>query len=108
MLGSVVPQHYKWVELLPCVGLEMVVKVVEWESIFEMDVVGVVVLVEVDGRDSMELGMEDIEDIVDFSHNFFSNLVSKIGFGVEMTKVAKERVCSNYFEMDVYKLETLN
>ena len=71
MFGSVVPQHCKWVELLQCVGLEMVVQVVEWEWIFKMDVVrvGVVVVVEVDGRDNMELGMEDIEenieDIVD-------------------------------------------
>jgi len=44
-----------------------------------MDVVGVVVVVvvEVDGRDNMELGMEDIEenieDIVDFSHKFLAN-----------------------------------
>ena len=93
-------------------GLEMVVQVVEWEWIFEMDVVGVVVVVEVDGRDNMELGMEDIEenieDIVDGSHKFLANLVAKIGFGVEMANVAKERVCSNYFEMDVHKLEIVN
>ena len=77
-----------------------------------MDVVEVVVVVEVDGRDSMELGIEDmeenIEDIMDFSHKFLSKLVSKIGFGVEMTKVFKERVCSNYFEIDVHKLEIVN
>ena len=64
-----------------------------------MDVVTVVFVVEVDGRDSMELGMEDIEvnieNIIDFYHKFLSNLVSKIGFGVEMAKVAKEGVCSN-------------
>ena len=64
-----------------------------------MDVVEVVVVVEVDGRDSMELGMEDIEenieDIVDFPHKVLANLVSKIGFEVEMAKVAKEVVCSN-------------
>ena len=30
-------------------GLEMVVQVVEWECIFEMDVDGVVVVVEVNG-----------------------------------------------------------
>ena len=80
-------------------GLEMVVKVVEWEWIYEMDVVEVVVVVEVDGRDSIELGMEDmegnIEDIVDFPNKFLANHVSKIGFGVEMAKVSKERVCSN-------------
>lgn len=70
----------------------MVIYVVEWEWIFEMDVVGVVVAVEVDSRDKMELGMENIgeniDDIVDVSHKLFSNLVSKIGFGVEMVNVA--------------------
>lgn len=75
-----------------------------------MDVVGVVV--EVNGRDNMKLGMEDIEenidDIVDDSDKFLSNLVAKIGFGVEMANVAKQRVCSNYFEMDVHKLEIMN
>ena len=64
-----------------------------------MDVVEVVVVVEVDGRDSMELGMEDmegnIEDIVDYPNNYLSNHVAKIGFGVEMAKVAKEGVCPN-------------
>ena len=59
-----------------------------------MDVVEVVVVVEVDGRDNMELGMEDIEenieDIVNCSHNFLANLVARIGFGVEMAKVSKE------------------
>ena len=86
----------------------MVVQIVEWEWIFEMDVVGVVVEVEVDVRDNMELSMEDIEknieDIVDVSHKFLANLVAKIGFGVHLTNVSKERVCSNYFEMDVHKL----
>ena len=93
-------------------GFEMAVQVVEWEWIFEMDVVGVVVVVLVDGRDNMELIMEDIEenieDIVDGSHKFLANLVSKIGFGVEMAKVAKENVCSNYFEVDAHKLEIVN
>ena len=37
------PQHYNWVELLQCVGLEMVIWVVEWGCIFEMDVNGVVI-----------------------------------------------------------------
>ena len=88
----------------------MVVQVVEWEWIYEIDVakVVVVVVVEVDGRDNMELGMEDIEDIVDFPHKVLANLASKIGFGVEMAKVAKEGVCYNYFEMDVHRLEILN
>ena len=102
------PQHCKWVELLPCVSSEMVVQGVEWEWIFEMDVVEIVAVVEVDGRDNMELGMDDIEDIVDFSHKVLSNLVAKIGFGVGMAKVSKERVCSNYFEIDVHKHEIVN
>jgi len=77
-----------------------------------MDVVGVVVVVEVNGRDNIELGMEDIEenieDIVDGSHKFLANLVSKIVFGVEMANVAKERVCSNYFDVDMHNLEIVN
>lgn len=48
MFGSIVPQHCKWVEILHCVGLEMVVQVVEWEWIYEMDVVELVDVVEVD------------------------------------------------------------
>ena len=67
-----------------------------------MDVVGVVVVVEVNDRDNMELGMEDIEDIMDGSHNFLANLFSKFGFGVDMSNVAKERVLSNYFEVDMH------
>ena len=77
-----------------------------------MDVVGVVVVVEMNGRDNMELGIEDIEenseDIVDGSHKFLAKLVAKIGFGVEMANVAKESVCSNYFEMVVHKIEIVN
>ena len=77
-----------------------------------MDMVEVVVVVEVNGKDNMELGMEDIEEntknIVDWSHKFLANLVAKIGFGVEMANVAKGRVCSNYFEVDVHKLEIVN
>ena len=71
----------------------------EWEWIFEMDVVGVVFVEEMNGRDNMELSMEDIEenieDIVDGSHKFLANLVAKIGFGVETANFAKENVCSN-------------
>ena len=37
------PQLYNWVELFQCAGLEMVVWVVEWRCIFEMDVDGVMV-----------------------------------------------------------------
>ena len=36
------PQHCNQVELLQCAGFEMVVWVVEWRCIFEMDVDGVV------------------------------------------------------------------
>ena len=112
MFGSVIPHHCKCAELLRCVGLEMVVQVVEWEWIFETGVVGVVVVVEINGRDNMELGMEDIEenteDIVDSSHKFLANLVAKIGFEVEMANVAKERVFSNYFEMYAHKIEIVN
>ena len=41
--GHVVPQFCNWVELFQCVGLEMVVWVVEWVCIFEMDADGVMV-----------------------------------------------------------------
>lgn len=41
-------------------GSEIVVKVVEKERIFEMDVVEAMVVVEVDGMDSMDFSMEDI------------------------------------------------
>ena len=93
-------------------GLEMAVQVVEWEWIFEMDMVGVVVVVEMNCRNNIEFGMEyieeNIEDIVDGSHKFLANLVTKIGFGVVMANVAKEKVCSNYLEVDVHKLEIVN
>ena len=44
----------------------MVVQVVEWEWLFEMDVVGlrVVVVVEVNDMDNMDLDMDDIEEIL--------------------------------------------
>jgi len=77
-----------------------------------MGVVGIFVVVKVDGSDNLEFSMEDIEenieDIVDGSHTFLANLVAKIGFRADMVNVAKERVCSNYFEMDVHKLEIVN
>ena len=73
-------------------GFEMVVRVVEWGWIYEMDVIEVVVVVEVDGRDSMELGMEDVED---FPNKVLATHVAKIGFEVEMAKVSKEGVCPN-------------
>ena len=56
--------------------------------------------------------MEDIEeyinDVVDESHKFLTNLVAKSGFGVEIANVAKENVCSNYFEVDVHRREIVN
>jgi len=111
MFGIVVSQHCKWAKLLQSMGLEMVVQVVEWECIFEMDVDGVVFVVEVNGKDNMEFGMEDIEenteDIVDGSNKFLANLVAKIGFGVVMANVAKEKLCYNYLEVDVHKPEIL-
>ena len=64
-----------------------------------MDMVEAFIVVEVDGRDNMELGMDDmegnIENIVDFPNKVLANHVAKIGFGVEMAKVAKEGVCPN-------------
>jgi len=77
-----------------------------------MDVDGVVVVVEMNGWDNMELGMEDIEEntevIVDVSHKFLAKLLTNIGFGVEMANVSNERVCSNYFEVDMHNLEIVN
>ena len=59
-----------------------------------MDVVGVFVVVEMNGRDNMELGMEDIEenieDIVDGSHKFLSNLVAKIGCGLRCSMLPRK------------------
>ena len=92
MFGSAVPQYCKWAEILHGVGLEMVVRVVEWWWIYEMDVIEVVVVLEVDGRDNMELGMEDVEN---FPNKVLATHVAKIGFEVEMTKVSKEGVCPN-------------
>lgn len=70
--------------------------------------VWVMVVLELYGMDSVELGMKDIEGnieaIVDFSHKALANLVAKIVFGIGMVKVSKERVCSSYFEMGVHNL----
>lgn len=49
-----------------------------------------------------------IRGFEDLSCKFTSNLISKIDFGVEMVKASKERVCSNYVEMDVHNLEIVN
>jgi len=45
---------------------------------------------------------------MDFSDKALTNLIAKIGFGVEMAKVSKERVCSNYFEILVCNLEIVD
>jgi hypothetical protein len=105
----------------------MVVQVVEWEWIFGVlvwVVMGKVelrstegetdVVVEVNGMDNIDIGIEDseekIEDMVDFLYKALANLVAKIGFevGIEMAKVAKARVFSNYFEIVVHNLEIVN
>ena len=67
-------------------GLEMVVQVVEWGWIYDMDVVEVVVVVEVYGRDSMESVMEDIEGnikyVEDFPNKDLANHVSILVLGL--------------------------
>lgn len=109
MFGSFVPPHCRWVDLFYCLGLKVVVHVVEWEWIFEMDVVEFVVVVEVDDINRIELGMEEteetIEDNMDFSHEALSNLATKIGFVGGVAKVSKERVCSSYLEIVFHNLE---
>ena len=83
---------------------------VELRSIeHEMDVV-----VEMNSLNNIELRIEDseekIEDTVDFFCKTLANLVSKIGFEVviEMAKVANERVFSNYFEIVVHNPEIVH
>ena len=56
----------------------------------------------------MEHIEENTEDIVDGSHKFLANLVAKIGFGIEMANVSKEKVCSSYFEVDMHNVEIGN
>ena len=105
----------------------MVVHVVEWEWIFGVLVwmiMGKVelrsnggdidVVVEINGMDNIDDGIEDregkIEDMVDFLYRAFANFVAKIGFevGIEMAKVTKARVFSNYLEVVVHNLETVH
>ena len=62
MFISVVPQHCKWADIIHGVGLKMVVWVVEGGCIYDMDVIEAVVVVEMDGRDSMELVIDEIEE----------------------------------------------
>ena len=59
------PQLCNWVELFQCAGLEMVVWVVEWGCIFEMDVDGVVVgqVVEAKERDESCTGASTPDEV---------------------------------------------
>ena len=72
------------------------------------------VVVELNGMDNIDIGIEDneenIEDMVDFLCKALANLVSRIDFGVdfEMTKVSKARVFSNYFKIVVHNPEIEN
>lgn len=105
----------------------MVVQVVEWAGIFGVLVWVVIwkvelrsiegetdVLVEVNGMDNIDIGIEDseenIEDIVGFLYKSLSNLVTKINFKVqiEMAKLSKATVFANYFEMVFHNLEIMN
>jgi len=60
-------------------------------------------VVEVNGMGNNDISIQDsegkIEDMVDFLCKALANLVAKIGFeiGIEMVKVTKARVFSNYF-----------
>jgi len=49
-----VPQLYNLVELFQCAGFEMVVRVVEWGCIFEMDLDGVMVGQVVEAKERKE------------------------------------------------------
>ena len=102
----------------------MVVQVVEWEWIFWVFVWVVIgkvelrsiegeidIMEEVHGMDDVDISIEDsegmIEDMADLFCKDLANLVSKIGFevGIEMSKVSKTRVFSNYFEIVVHNPE---
>ena len=60
--------------------------------------------------DGIKDSEEKNEDMVDFLCRSFANFVAKIGFefGIEMAKVAKARVFSNYLEIFVHNLETMH
>ena len=72
------------------------------------------VVVEVNDMYNIDDGIEDseetIEDRMDFFCKALANLVAMIGFEVriEMSKVAKARVFSNYFEIVVHNPEIEN
>ena len=77
-----------------------------------MVVDGVVVVVEVNGMDKIDIGIEDsegmTEDMVDFLYRTFANFFAKLSFDAGMAKVAKERVHSNYLETAVHNLEIVH
>jgi len=108
-----IPQHCKWIEVFCCWGFKMVVQVVGKIELRltegETDLV-----VEVNGMDNIDIGIEDnegnIEYMVDFLCKALPNPVSKIGFeiGIEMTKVAKAKVFANYFEIIVHNPEIVH
>lgn len=72
------------------------------------------VVLEVNGIDNNDIGIEDIEekikDMVDFHYKALSNLVTKINLEVqiEMAKVSKARVFSNYFENVLHNPKVMN
>lgn len=105
----------------------MVVEVVEWEWIFGVLVCVVMgkvelrltegetdVVVEVNGMDNIDIDIEDseekIEYMVDFLCKALPNPVFTIGFeiGIEMAKVAKAKVFTNYFEIVVHNPEIVH
>lgn len=98
-----------WDELIFCLGPEMVVQGFEWEWIFYIVVVEAMVVVDVDGSKARTKGATNIEEkkgnIMDFFHNIFANLVTKIDFEDGMAKVSKIMGYSNYFGTIEYKLE---
>ena len=65
-------------------------------------------LVEVNGMDNIDIGIEDgegkIRYMVDFLCKALPNLVSNICFeiGIDMAKVSKAKVFANYFEIVVH------
>ena len=69
---------------------------------------------EVNGMVNIEIVIEDNEEIIEdmtyFFHKALTNLVSNIYFevGIKMAKVAKERMCSSYINIVVYKLEIVD
>ena len=87
----------------------MVVHVIEWECIFEMHVDEVVVVVEVNGWIIWSLVWRILRKILRILWiapiSSFPTLLPRL---VEMANAAKEKVCSNYFELNMHNLEIVN